>query len=139
MIKVVRTSYKEVKDFSEREWRSADIEHYGKRLDWKKRKFILRAVEDGKTVGIIKVKMESGVADIESVLVAADKRGQGIGKALMLAAEEQAKKAGCHIVELVTGQDWKAVKFYEDLGYKKLSLIKRYYHQRDFIEFIKYI
>ncbi len=139
MIKVVRTSYKDIKDFSEREWRAADIEHYGKPANWRKHKFILKAIDGSTTVGVIKIKTESGVADIESIIVAMDKQGQGIGKALMLEAEKLAKKSGCHIVELVTGADWKAVKFYEALGYKKLSFIKNYYHKKDFIELVKYL
>jgi GNAT superfamily N-acetyltransferase len=123
MIKVVKTRYQDVKDFSARQWRSVDIEHYGEAVDWKKRKLILKAVDGKEIVGVIKIKMESGVADIESVLVAEDRRGEGVGTALMKQAEKEVKSRGCHIIELVTGADWKAVEFYKNLGYKQLSFI----------------
>ena len=139
MIRVVRTSYKDIREFFDREWQEADVEHYGERLDWKKRKLILKAVVDGETAGVVKIKTEAGVAEIEAIVVAKDWRGEGVGKALMKRAEALVKARGCHFIDLVTGKDWAAVGFYEALGYKKLQVIPRYNHKKDFLEFYKHI
>lgn len=139
MVKVTRAAYKEVRDFSHREWKTADIEHYGKPVDWKQRKIILKATEAGEIVGVIKLKLESGICDIESIVVSAEKRGQGIGKALMKAAEKAAKRGGCHFLEFVTGKEWAAREFYKKLGYEILLELPNYYHHRDFLWYGKYL
>jgi len=43
-------------------------------------------------------------------------RGQGVGRALMEAAEDQARRRGCHHSHLST-MDFQAPGFYEKLGY----------------------
>jgi GNAT superfamily N-acetyltransferase len=55
---------------------------------------------------------------VESVRVAADLRGGGIGRAMMADAEARARAAGCGLVQLTTdaGRD-RARRFYGALGY----------------------
>lgn len=58
-------------------------------------------------------------AQIEAVRVHNDYRGQGIGKKLFEWAIGQAKKKGAHVVQLTTDkQRPKAIRFYENLGFK---------------------
>jgi ribosomal protein S18 acetylase RimI-like enzyme len=57
-------------------------------------------------------------AQIESVRVASDLRGQGLGRALMADAEARARAAGCRMIQLTTqkARD-RAQAFYEALGF----------------------
>lgn len=57
-------------------------------------------------------------ANIESIRVAADLRGQGLGRRLMQDAEVRARAAGCGMLQLATvaARD-RARAFYESLGY----------------------
>jgi ribosomal protein S18 acetylase RimI-like enzyme len=139
MVKVTRATYKETKDFSKEQWKIADQEHYREAVDWKQRKIILKATENEKLVGVIKLKLEGGICDVESIIVRADKRGRGVGKALMKQAEVFAKRGGCHFLEFVTGVDWDARVFYKKLGYKVLLELPNYYHHRDFLWYGKYL
>lgn len=69
-------------------------------------------------------------AQIESVIIRNDKRGLGIGKKMFEWAINRAKEKNAHLVQLTSDKRRpRAIKFYEDLGFKathegmKLGLI----------------
>ena len=61
-----------------------------------------------------------GWLHIDILWVAEKYRMQGIGSKLLKAAEEEAKKRGCHSVHLDT-MSWQAPEFYKKHGYKIIS------------------
>ena len=67
--------------------------------------------------------MSWGWLFIEAVWVSEALRGQGVGRALMTAAERHAKEAGCHAVWLDTFQ---AREFYLALGYETFGVLEDY-------------
>ncbi|KAB2885335.1 MAG: GNAT family N-acetyltransferase [Albidovulum sp.] len=81
--------------------------------------------EAGRIVATYQLTVISGLslrasrrAQVESVRVAADLRGRGIGAAMMADAETRARAAGCRLVQLTSnaGRE-RARKFYEGLGF----------------------
>lgn len=59
-------------------------------------------------------------AQIEAVRIRNDKRGLGLGKTLFEWAIKRAKEKNAHLLQLTTDKKRpKAIKFYEDLGFKK--------------------
>jgi predicted N-acetyltransferase YhbS len=139
MIKVFKSTNKEVAAFGKREWAFVNVEHYGKNLDYKQKDFVFKAVDDGEIVGSIKLSHEAGVLTINYLIVAHDKRGLGIGKILTLKAEEQGKKLEAHKIYLVTGKGWDAEKFYQALGYKQSGILKNHNFREDFVSYEKFI
>ncbi|WP_340200892.1 GNAT family N-acetyltransferase [Ascidiimonas sp. W6] len=58
-------------------------------------------------------------AQIEAVRIRKGKRGLGIGKAMFKWAINRAKERNAHLLQLTTDKKRpKAIKFYEDLGFK---------------------
>lgn len=58
-------------------------------------------------------------AQIESVRVAANARGQGLGAALLADAEARARAAGCSLIQLTSNATrTDALRFYERHGYE---------------------
>lgn len=58
-------------------------------------------------------------AQIEGVRVAADRRGQGLGRQLIEHAVDEARARGCHLVQLTTNTSrGEARRFYESLGFE---------------------
>ena len=84
----------------------------------------------GRVVATFQLTLISGLslraarrAQVESVRVAADLRGQGIGRALMAEAEARARAAGCTLVQLTTNATrTRAHRFYAALGYEPTHL-----------------
>lgn len=138
-IKILKTTYPEIKDFNEKEWHGVDLEHYGKRVEWKDKKFIFKAVEDEKIVGTTSGRYESGVVYLGTIIVTKTKRGNGIGKLLIKRVESYAKKLGAHKIWLETGKGWKAENFYKNLEFKKVALFKNHHFHKDFIIYEKFI
>lgn len=93
---------------------------------------------DGRPVGCFQFTVVHGLgrrgatrATIESVKVASDRRGQGIGSAMMRHAIGLARAEGCALVQLITQtRRTDAQRFYERLGFRashvgmKLDLIR---------------
>lgn len=139
MIVLSKATKKETKDFSKREWHGVDKEHYGKHVEWKEKKFLYKATENDVIVGTISGEHESGVVHIGAIIVAAEKRGKGIGTLLMKRAEEFAKEYKAHKIYLSTGKTWKARKFYEGLGYKKIADMPNHHFHTDWVMYAKFI
>ncbi|RAV05629.1 GNAT family N-acetyltransferase [Paenibacillus sp. YN15] len=56
---------------------------------------------------------------VENVVVSANRRKLGLGRQLMLAMEEQARKRNCYYIILVSGKHRvEAHRLYESLGYR---------------------
>lgn len=104
--------------FKRVEYPEVDKDHYGdNRPDFKVYHFTLLAEDKGAIVGYIGVTVKLGVAYIDSLLVGKSHRNKGIGKSLVLKAEEKAKTYNAHKIWLETGANWGTEKFYKDLGY----------------------
>lgn len=81
---------------------------------------------DGRIVATYQLTFITGLshratrrAQVESVRVAADLRGQGIGRLLMADAEDRARRAGCLLIQLTTQKGRsRAQAFYDSIGFR---------------------
>ncbi|PVE22226.1 GNAT family N-acetyltransferase [Microvirga sp. KLBC 81] len=94
-------------------------------------RILLVADEDGEIVGTVQVVLKQPEnqphrADISKMLVHRRARKRGVGAALMLAAEDAARKAGKSVLVLdtVTGSD--AERLYTRLGWERVGVIPNY-------------
>lgn len=129
----------DIKKFMDVEWKKWDLEHYGEPVNFITEKFSLKAVEKDEIVGVLIFKIDGGVTFIDELIVKSDHQGQGIGERLILKVEDIAKEYKSHKIQLHTGIDWKARKFYERMGYKKTNDLPDQYLRRDFVEYTKYL
>jgi ribosomal protein S18 acetylase RimI-like enzyme len=91
---------------------------------------VIVAVDDGTVVGCLQLTLIPGLsrlgmlrAQIESVRVAESHRSQGLGERLFRHAIEQAREAGCGLVQLTTDRSRPdALRFYERLGFEASHL-----------------
>lgn len=68
-----------------------------------------------------------GGLEVQYLWVSDDCRGQGVGRDLMLAAEQEAIQRGCHMAYVDTF-NFQAVGFYEKLGYCAYGELGDYAH-----------
>jgi [ribosomal protein S18]-alanine N-acetyltransferase len=77
---------------------------------------------------IVLYKKGTKVAGIETINVDPTYRNQGIGHTLLVAAEQDIQKKGMKKIRLeVATANHAAVTLYENAGFKKHSLLKKYY------------
>lgn len=129
-----QTDERALQVFKEQVWPNADVEHYGDNLpSFFKEELTFIAEENGAIVGYSTMIADSGVAQIEPLMVAVDRKGQGIGSALLVAVEAKAKQMGIHKLWLETGSDWKAKHFYEKSGFAVRSVLPNHIGGREFV------
>jgi len=86
------------------------------------------ADEAKQVAGFLVAKLVAGICEIESIAVAEDVRGRGIGAALMTAATSWAKSQGATRLELeVRASNATAIRLYERFGLRLEGLRARYY------------
>jgi len=85
---------------------------------------VLVAELDGRVVGMGSVIVrhvinnDAPFARLASIVVADDRRGEGIGRAIVERAEAIARDAGCFVIEVTSAERRAAAhRFYERLGY----------------------
>jgi GNAT superfamily N-acetyltransferase len=108
-----------------------DVEKYWSAVEETRRRRgeVLVAVVDNEVVGICQLIVfphfqHTGgwCAELESVHVRSDHRGQGIGAKLLVAAEELARREGCYRVQLTSRHvRLDAHRFYEAQGFVATS------------------
>ena len=79
--------------------------------------------DTGEVIAGINGHTWGGCCEIAHVWVHERHRGQGLGKALMNAAESEAERRGCAQVVLLT-HSFQAPEFYEHLGYERKCAIE---------------
>ena len=97
---------------------------------------VLVAERDGEVVGMAHI-VPSGAAnathraEVQRVAVAAAARGAGVGRQLMRAVEEEARRRELTLLWLTTHDGSDATAFYESVGYTKLGVMPGYSRRPD--------
>lgn len=95
-------------------------------IDSDPRNRLIVAETDGKVAGTLQLTFLPGLsrhgmlrAQIEAVRVAAGARGQGLGRQMIAWAVQEARRAGCGMVQLTSDKRrGDAIRFYESLGFE---------------------
>ena len=100
------------------------------------RRVLLVALEDGAVVGtvqVVRAEAENGQhrAEIVRLAVRRDRRGSGIGKALLEAAAERARGMGLRVLWLSTHAGTASDRFYEAAGWSRLGELPLYSERPD--------
>jgi GNAT superfamily N-acetyltransferase len=93
-------------------------------------RILLAALEDGVVVGAVQLDRAGGNgrhrAEVRRLAVRADRRGAGIGRALMEAVVEQARALGLRLLWLTTHEGTAADRIYAQLGWARAGVIPRW-------------
>jgi len=85
------------------------------------------AVVDGELAGFTVVLLQGAlVGYLQTICVAAQRRGQGVGRALIAAAEQLVFARYPNLFLMVSDFNQSAQRFYENLGYEHIGAVRDY-------------
>jgi GNAT superfamily N-acetyltransferase len=131
----------EIAEFLGREWKPVNERMFGHYDDsmWDEQRHTLAAYEDGRIVGAVELEIRAGLGKVTQIIVAADLRGQGVGRVLMDRTEEICRHEGCHKVSLKTYWNSEAQRFYQEQGYVVEAILRRDLHGLDMCQMCKFL
>lgn len=138
---IVEVEQETIKDFLDREWKPVNESIFGRHdpAIWDVKRYTLAAYEDDEIVGTALFKIEAGLGKLSQIITAADRRGQGIGGALLARFEEICRREGCHKVGLKTYWNSEAQRFYQENGYEVEGVLRRDLHGVDMCQMRKFL
>ena len=87
------------------------------------REVFLVAEQDGEIAGAVEVRVNGAIGYFGMLAVSKRAQGSGLGRALLDAAEDHCRRAGCTTMTLSTGEDRKdVIGWYERIGYRVTSV-----------------
>jgi GNAT superfamily N-acetyltransferase len=135
--RVAATETPEVRRFLAREWPLADRRLFGEDLDWTSRPVVVEAWAGRELVGVAVGEAIAGMARLHDVLVVQDRQGRGLGSRLVALFCARAAELGAARCFLRCPDTGRHRRFYERLGFVQVARLPRYYHGRDFLEYLR--
>jgi GNAT superfamily N-acetyltransferase len=135
--RVVEGERPEVRQFLAREWPLADRGLFGADLDWTSRPVVVEARAGRELAGVALGEVVAGMARLHDLLVAEHRQGQGLGGRLVELFCARAAELGAARCFLRCPATDRHRRFYERLGFVQVARLPRYYHDHDFIEYLR--
>ena len=135
--RVVEADGPEVREFLAREWPLADRHLFGADLDWTSRPVVVEARAGRELAGVALGEAVAGMARLHDLLVAEPLRGRGLGGRLVELFCRRAAELGAARCFLRCPDTDRHRRFYERLGFVQVARLPRYYHGRDFLEYLR--
>jgi ribosomal protein S18 acetylase RimI-like enzyme len=107
----------------EREFRQGERTSASEIRELIKRQSLLVAERDGRLIGAVEVRVTGATGYFGMLAVDASARSGGVGRALVEAAEEHCRGAGCTVMTMSTGEERaELIPYYEEMGYRVTSI-----------------
>jgi GNAT superfamily N-acetyltransferase len=135
--RVVEDEHPEIREFMAREWAAADRRLFGAGLDWTSRPVVVEARAGRELAGVALGEAVAGMARLHDLLVAEHRRGQGLGGRLVELFCARAAQLGAARCFLRCPATDRHRRFYERLGFVAVARLPRYYHDHDFVEYLR--
>jgi GNAT superfamily N-acetyltransferase len=134
---VAETETAEIRRFLASEWPAADRRIFGARQDWTSTPVVVEARAGRELVGVAVGEAVAGMARLHDVLVAEGRQDRGVGSRLVELFCARAADLGAARCFLRCPDSAGHRRFYERLGFAQIARLPRYYHGRDFLEYLR--
>jgi len=133
--RVVETERPEVREFLSREWPLADRRLFGRELD--SRPVVVEARAGRDLAGVAVGEAVAGMARLHDLLVTGPRQGQQVGRRLVEVFCGRAAELGAARCYLRCPDTERHRRFYERCGFVAVAVLPRYYHDHDFVEYLR--
>jgi GNAT superfamily N-acetyltransferase len=134
---VAKDESDDVRRFLSREWPAADRRIFGRDCDWTSRPVVVEARAGRELVGVALGEVIAGMARLHDLLVVERRRDAGVGGRLVELFCTRAAALGAARCYLRCPATDRHRRFYERLGFVQVARLPRYYHNHDFLEYLR--
>ena len=135
--RLAKEETRDVRRFLAREWPAADRAIFGDDCDWTSQPVVVEARVGEELVGAVLGEVIAGMARLHDLLVVADRQRTGVGSRLVEAFCDRAAALGAARCYLRCPATDRHRRFYERLGFSRVARLPRYYHDHDFLEYLR--
>ena len=135
--RVVEAEHPEVREFLSREWPRADRRLFGRDLDWTSRPVVVEARAGRDLAGVALGEAVAGMARLHDLLVTEPRQGREVGRHLVELFCGRAAELGAARCFLRCPDTERHRRFYERCGFVVVARLPRYYHDHDFVEYLR--
>jgi len=104
---------------------------YGFSVIWHEQSYDFAAVDGDVTVGAATIRVAASLAHVERIVVNAARRREGLGRAMLDAADEVAKYYNCHKMSALVPHRSQAQAFFETCGYSEEAVLPQHTFKLD--------
>lgn len=127
----------EVREFLSREWPLADRRLFGRELDWTSRPVVVEARAGRDLAGVAVGEAVAGMARLHDLLVTGPRQNREVGRRLVELFCGRAAELGAARCFLRCPDTDRHRRFYERCGFVVVAVLPRYYHDHDFVEYVR--
>lgn len=111
--------------------REAQKTFYGFSVIWHEQHHTFAARDGEAIVGVAEIRIAASLAHVLRVMVTPERRKQGIGRALLLAASDTANYYNCHKMSAMVPHKSAAQVFFERCSYKVEAVLPQHEFKAD--------
>jgi GNAT superfamily N-acetyltransferase len=130
-VEIVRVQPDAVMDFVRRTEREALRTFYDFSVIWHEQTHDFAAMDGGEVVGVAQIQVAASLADVRRIVVLPQRRGEGIGRALLQSAADVANYYNCHKMTALVPHRSAAQRFFECCDYREEAVLPQHTFKLD--------
>lgn len=138
-VEIVRVQPGTVMEFVRRAEREALKTFYDFSVIWHEQNHDFAAMDGEEIVGVAQIQVAASLANVHRVIVLPQRRGAGIGRALLQSAADVANYYNCHKMTALVPHRSAAQKFFERCDYREEAVLPQHTFKLDMAAMRKFL
>jgi len=130
-VEISRVEPEAVEEFARRNEREALRALYNFNVVWHEQRHDFAAKDGNELAGVATIRIAASLAHVERLVVLADRRRAGVGRALLAQAADVANYYNCHKMSVLVPHRSTAQEFLEKCGYKEEAVLPQHTFKLD--------
>lgn len=138
-VEIARVEPERVAAFVRRAEREALKTFYDFAVVWHEERHDVAAIDGEEIVGAAMIRIAASLAHVERIVVAPERRRQGLGRAMLDRCAEIANYYNCHKLTLMVPHGGGAQRFFEACGYRQEAVLPQHAFKLDMAVLRKFL
>lgn len=138
-VEIVRVMPDAVMEFVRRTEREALKTFYDFSVIWHEQTHDFAAMDAGEIVGVAQIRIAASLANVDRIVVLPERRGHGIGRALLQSASDVANYYNCHKMTALVPHRGAAQRFFERCEYREEAVLAQHTFKLDMAAMRKFL